>query len=240
MSANNSPAAYRIWGVDNVVYGPVDLPILTNWTEEERVTPDTWIHLEHENAWHKAAELPELRALLSRPFTSGGTEILAAARRAPIAEIGLKPATLRRAKILASMDDRQLERFKAYLTHYPVLQWTVIVKQGDPGDAMYLVLEGEVRVRIKVGERESIIATLPAGEFFGELCLFDYGPRSADVVANVASELLAISASSFQRLVTHEPDLAALFLTAIGKTLAARMRADNKRFTDFITFARAN
>ncbi len=239
MAAAFSPIGYRIWGVDNVIYGPVDLDLLVHWTKEERVMPDTWIYLGRENAWRQASGLPELQPHLGRPVTTRGTEILTAAGLVGDPPVSLKPGILRRAKILATMDDSQLERLKPYLSLHPVLQWTVIVKQGDPGDAMYLVLEGEVRVRIMVGKKETLIATLPAGEFFGELCLFDHGPRSADVVANVESQLLMISAAAFQRLVVRDADLAAMLLTAIGKTLAARMRADNKRFTDYITFARA-
>lgn len=62
---------------------------------------------------------------------------------------------------------------------------------------------------------------------------------SADVVANQDCVLLKISAGSFQRLVSEAPDLAAPFLFAIGKTLTARIRADNKRYQDSIAFRQA-
>ena len=97
---------------------------------------------------------------------------------------------------------------------------------------------GEVRVRMIIGGKESILATLAAGEFFGEVALFDHGPRSADVVANQDSLLLKISAGAFQRLVGEAPDQAAPFLFAICQTLIARIRADNKRYRDSIAFVR--
>ncbi|HYV30079.1 MAG TPA: cyclic nucleotide-binding domain-containing protein, partial [Candidatus Binatia bacterium] len=120
-----------------------------------------------------------------------------------------------------------------------VKQWTEIVGQGQHGDAMYLVLEGELRVRLMIGGKETILVTLSAGEFFGEISLFDHGPRSADVVANTDSLLLKIPASKFEKLLTQAPDLAAPFLFAMAKTLTARIRADNKRYRDSIHLARA-
>jgi CRP-like cAMP-binding protein len=103
------------------------------------------------------------------------------------------------------------------------------VRQGDPGDAMYLIMEGELRARVVVGERETILATFGPGEFFGDMALFDHGPRSADVIANVDSTLLKISAIAFARLAKEAPALATPFLQATSRTLASRIRADNKR-----------
>ena len=85
--------------------------------------------------------------------------------------------------------------------------------------------------------KETILATLGAGEFFGDISLFDQGPRSADVVANTDSTVLKISSSAFEQLAKAAPELATPFLRAIGKTLSARIRADNKRYGDSVTLA---
>ena len=151
---------------------------------------------------------------------------------------GLKPGSLRRVKILAEMSDDQLERFVTFMEVEAVKQWTELVKQGQHGDAMYFVLEGEWRVRMMIAGKETILETLSAGEFFGEISLFDHGPRSADVIANTDSVLLKISAKKFQKLISDAPDLAAPFLVAMGKTRTARIRADNKRYRAPVTFAR--
>jgi CRP-like cAMP-binding protein len=79
------------------------------------------------------------------------------------------------------------------------------------------------------GGRETILATFGTGDFFGEMSLFDRGPRSADVVANVNSSMLRLSTGSFERLTRDTPSLATPFLKATSRTLAARIRADNKR-----------
>ena len=62
---NNNPAPlYRIWGIDNVAYGPVELPSLISWIQQERVTGDTWVFLETNRVWRKASELPGTKDLL--------------------------------------------------------------------------------------------------------------------------------------------------------------------------------
>ena len=130
--------------------------------------------------------------------------------------------------------------FATFMEVEKVPQWAVIVKQGDCGDAMYLILQGELRVRIDVAGKETILTTLGIGDFFGDISLFDQGPRSADVVANVDSTLLKVSSSAIDQLAKEAPEIATPFLLAIGKTLTARIRADNKRYGDSVKFSRAS
>lgn len=232
---------YKIWAVDNIVYGPVELPTLVNWVREERVTADTWVFAEQHDQWQKASTLPELILFFKKEGATSltNTDTTFAVKASGSDMAGVRIGTLRRVKIFAGMSDDQLIRFTQFMELKTVRQFNEIVRQGDPGDAMYLVLEGEVRVRMMIGGKESLIAVLPAGEFFGEISLFDHGPRSADVVANAESVLLKISASAFQKLAQESPELATPFLLAVGKTLTSRIRADNKRYKDSVTFARA-
>ena len=225
---------FIVWGIDQTAYGPVELPTLVSWVKDERVTADTWIFVGKTNSWHKAPEVPELQMF----FRNGRGKAAPAGQ--PIAGLaGVDPRALRRVKILAAMSDEQLERFAAFMEVIKVPQWSVIVKQGERGDTMYLILQGELRVRIDVAGKETILATLNVGEFFGDISLFDQGPRSADVVANTESLLLKISSSSVEQLAKEAPELATPFRMAIGKTLTARIRADNKRYGDSVKFARA-
>ena len=155
----------------------------------------------------------------------------------PITEIEAR--ALRRVKILASMTDEQLERFAKFMELERIPAWTEVVKQGENGNSMYLILDGEFRVRVKIEGKETTLATLGIGEFFGDISLFDHGPRSADVVANRDGVILKVSAETFDRMANEAPDLATPFLLAVGKTLAARIRTDNKRYSDSVKFARA-
>jgi CRP/FNR family transcriptional regulator, cyclic AMP receptor protein len=235
MAIGEGGEGFRIWAVDNLVYGPVELPALVGWVKEERVTADTWIFSERDNNWQKAAKIPELQMFFRK---KAAPETVTAPNTGAAAQ-AIKPGSLRRVKIFADMSDEQLEQFIQFMEVVKVRQATELAKQGQIGDAMYLVLEGELRVRMMIGGKETTLVTLGTGEFFGEASLFDHGPRSADVLANHDSVLLKLAATSFEKLVAEVPALAAPFLFAIGKTLTARIRADNKRYRDSVQFARA-
>ena len=112
---------------------------------------------------------------------------------------------------------------------HQVLQEAVVVNQGDPGDGMYLILQGELRARVIHDGQETILSTFDTGDFFGNLALSGRGPRFADVIANEDSTLLKISTAAFDRLTQEAPVLATAFLQAAARILAARIRADNKR-----------
>ena len=208
---------YFIWGIDDSPYGPVSLPVLQEWIKDERVLPETWIFGRHSGDWKKAVQFSELKELFDEnPFADS-------------LPVRFKPGSLRRIKILADMKDAQLAHLADFLELHDVLQHTVIVKQGDPGDAMFLIMSGELRARTIIGGRETILMTFEPGEFFGEMSLFDQGPRSADVVANEDSTVLRLSTNSFDKLTREMPSLATPFLQATSRTLSARIRADNKR-----------
>jgi hypothetical protein len=223
---------YGIWAADNIVYGPVELPALIGWVKDERVTAETWVFEFACERWRKADEIPELQGCF-RKRSASGAQLVAAV------DSGITPGMLRRVKALADFTDDQLQRLVGFMEQRMVRQWTQIVKQGEMDDGMYLVLEGELRVRLMIGSKETILATLGAGECFGEMALFDQGPRSADVLANKDSVLLKVGSRAFENLRLQAPELATPILFAIGRTLAARIRADNKRIKDSVTFARS-
>ncbi len=213
---------YFIWGVDDSPYGPVELPVLVDWIKDERVVPETWVFSRAAANWMRASELPELKNHFALKFTS----VPETSRT-----VGIKPGSLRRVKILADLKDAQLAHLAEYMELQEVNQWSVLFNQGDTSDSMFLVLGGELRARVVTNGRETILATFGPGDFFGDMALFDHGPRSADVVANVDSTLLKITSISFDRLTREAPALATPFLQATARTLSARIRADNKRLT---------
>ncbi len=211
---------YFIWGIDDSPYGPVELSALIGWISDERVLADTWVFARHDGSWRRAAEIPELQAHFNQ-------EIIPASATA--SSSGIKPGSLRRIKILSQLNDAQLDRLAEFMEAHKVPQWTAVVKQGDEGNGMFFILQGELRARVMVGENETILATFGPGDFFGVMSLFDHGPRSADVIANTDSIVLKMSDVAFDRLTREAPALATPFLQATARTLAARIRADNKR-----------
>jgi CRP-like cAMP-binding protein len=92
-----------------------------------------------------------------------------------------------------------------------------IVRAGQPGDAMYVVVDGDVAVR-RPGLPEVSLGT---GSFFGEMALLDGGPRSATVVAKGPVVCVMIQQSRFMKLLRSEPAIAVELL----KEVASRLRA---------------
>ncbi len=230
MEAN--PAVYfRTWGNDNISYGPVELPGLVDWVRTGRVSRNTWVYSEAKGEWSRAGELSELKMFFkSKP---------AGAAQATPAAHGITPDSLRRIKIFADMDDRQLGSFLQYMEVQKYLPNALVCRKGEPGDAMFLVLQGEVRARTMVAGRESTLSVMGVGECVGELAVVDQSSRSADVVASVESVLLKISADALKLLFKEAPALAAPFLFGLSKTITSRVRAMTKRYEDSILFARA-
>ena len=226
MKTNSAEPLYRIWGADNVIYGPANLPVLVEWVKGERVTPDSWIFVEAEQNWVRAEDLPELN-LFFGSHQKAKPEVVLRAR-----EMGVTPGALRRIKILAQMDVSQLERFIDFVELLPMDSSSSVVREGSHGDAMYLVLEGELRARLLVSGKETILATLCVGDFFGEISLLDQGPRSADVVTNRQSLLLKITAKAFQRMRKEAPDVALAFLFNVSRSVVTRMRMLTRRHED--------
>lgn len=226
---DNPAVYYRTWGIDNIAYGPVELPVLVDWIRQGRVLRNGWVFREDKDEWSRASELPELKALFKSK--ASGTGETAPAH-------GITPGSLRRMKIFADMDERHLASFLQYMEVLKFQPNAVIVREGEAGDAMFLVLSGEVRARAMVGGHESTLSTMGVGECFGELAVIDESTRSADVVANGESVLLKISAGALKRLFQEAPALAAPFLLALSKTITSRVRGLTKRYEDSILFAR--
>src|SRR5438477_9774138 len=160
MASSSSDGAFTVWGTDLTAYGPVDLPTLVSWVKTERVTTETWVFAATDGAWHRAADLPELRL-----FFQNKSAAASAGPNPP----NLDCQSLRHLKILSGLTDEQIERFASFMEVQKHPQWATIVKQGDRGDAMYLVVEGELRVRMKMQGTETVLATLGPGDFFGDI-----------------------------------------------------------------------
>jgi CRP-like cAMP-binding protein len=237
MESKGQATLYRVWGADKVAYGPLDLSALIQWIQEERLTRGTWVLHEETQRWQNAVDLAELRPHLvakERAMTGGVSYDTTLQSRH-----GLAPEKLRSIKLFANLEDSQLKSFLRYLEVVRFPQFSHIVRQGQRGDSMYVVVEGEVRVLTIVDGKESILATLSAGDCFGEISLLDQGPRSADVIANRDSALLRLSNSAFERLVKEAPALSVPFLLALSRAVVHSIRHTNKKYEDSIRFIRS-
>ncbi len=223
---------YRAWGADNIAYGPVELPGLVTWIKQGKVTANSWVFKEKDGTWSRASDLSELKVL----FKSKLSPTAAASAES----LGIQPGSLRRIKMLADVDERLLASLLPYLEVVRVPAFGAVVRKGDHGDALFMVLEGEVRARVTIGGRESTLATMGVGVCFGELALVDQGPRSADVIANQPTVLVKVSDAALKRIFAEAPALAAPFILALTRVIAQRVRVMTKRYEDSILFSRTS
>ena len=154
------------------------------------------------------------------------------------AKMMLTPAQLRRLRVFAEMTDDQIATFVGWLEPVQVKIGRLIVKMHEMGDCMYLLLDGDVRVSQMVEGRETVLAELVTGDFFGEFCLFHEAPRTADVTAKRDCQLLKITKPAFAKLMADHPEIGGRFLFAMMSTVAIRLRTMDRKFVDSMLMSR--
>jgi len=127
---------------------------------------------------------------------------------------------LKKVSILGALSFPQLKTLAKWAEVAAYEEGETVVKRGDKGDGLFLILEGTAEVRR--GNRS--LARLGAGQFFGEMSLFDNEPRSADVVTTRASKLVVLSKWEFWGFAASEPSVVLSVLEEMSRRLRA---ADN-------------
>ncbi len=128
--------------------------------------------------------------------------------------------------LFGQLPPEELAAFASLMRERTYPKGSVIVFEDDPGDALYLVAAGQVKV-VLIGEdgREVILSVLGEGSFFGEMALLDDQPRSAHVIAMADSTLLLLRRDDFQARLRQSPAVAISLLAE----LSGRLRqADEK------------
>jgi CRP/FNR family cyclic AMP-dependent transcriptional regulator len=136
-----------------------------------------------------------------------------------VAKRGL--AVIERVPIFQGLTKPQLRNVRDLSDEVRYMQGATIVKQGDPGETFYVILEGEAKVTVKNRK----VASLYPGDFFGEISLLDPGPRTASVVAQTPVFLLELTRKKFFKMLDREPVMA----LRIGERLAQRLRELDRR-----------
>jgi CRP-like cAMP-binding protein len=110
----------------------------------------------------------------------------------------------------------------------------LIFAEGSKGDLMYVLLEGAVELRKKVGRAETVLKTVEApNDFFGEMALIDGRPRSATATAARQSRLLVVDGPTFENMIVTNGK----FALKIIKVLSERIRHSNSTIEDLIETA---
>jgi len=115
----------------------------------------------------------------------------------------------------------------------------VLFKEGDPGAALYIVVDGSVRVsKVVPGAKDEAVAFMERGGCFGEMALIDEFPRSADAIAQTDCRVLFFDKDVLLDLLQEDPVIARKILWAFCRTLSMRLRETTDRIVSLFTLAR--
>ena len=113
---------------------------------------------------------------------------------------------LRSAPLFRELDDEAAAALRASMMEVRLGRGEVLFREGDTGDRVFVVIEGKVKLgRTSSDGRENLLAILGPGQMFGELSLFDPGPRSATVTAVTDTVLLSLANEDMLTWLTGRP-----------------------------------
>ena len=142
-----------------------------------------------------------------------------------------KLSVLRKHPIFADLEPEAFEQLCRYAKHATFKRGTTLFSKGDPGNSLYAVISGTVKMSISSPEgRNAILNIVGSGEIFGEIALLDGQPRSTDAIANSNCELFVIDRREFIPFVREQPALAMKFI----ELLCERLRSTSDQVEQII------
>ena len=126
---------------------------------------------------------------------------------------------LRQVPLLADLSEEDLEQLFEMAETVSVPAGRLVLREGDPGDSLYVVLDGDLEVTQRQGGQEVLLSSYKTGQFFGEMALLERAPRSASVRALRESRLLAIDQGAFQTLLACSPSAPFKILSTVTSRL---------------------
>jgi CRP-like cAMP-binding protein len=127
---------------------------------------------------------------------------------------------LKRIPLYSSMTLDQLRTIAAHLTERDMAPGEIIFHEGDSNQELYVIVSGKVDIVKHFGAASRTLATLHAGDFFGEMANFEDRPRSADAVGAEQGILFVLSPERFRQVVLQDPAIS----FEIFRVLSARIR----------------
>lgn len=133
---------------------------------------------------------------------------------------------LREVRLFKDIAQPELTTLAETLRERPLKRGQVLVREGEAGEEMFVVLRGSMVISKAVtGRVEQVLARIGPGDFFGEMSLFDRSPRSATVQADTEATLLVLDREALRRLTEQNPRAAAAFFQALVQVFIERLRA---------------
>ena len=138
---------------------------------------------------------------------------------------------VRQAPLFAALDAEAASALKSTMTTVELGRGEILFHEGDPGDRLYVIVDGKVKLGRASGDgRENLLAILGPGEMFGELSLFDPGPRNATATAVADTTLIGLGSDELGSWLDGRPDVSRQLLSA----LARRLRRTNEALADLV------
>ena len=142
---------------------------------------------------------------------------------------------LQNVSLLQDLDQAALSTLGAMLVSKNAPGGTVIFRELDESDALYLVESGEVVISKHIqGPVDVVLTTFRGGDFFGEMGLFDAGPRSATAQAKVNSLLWRLDRKAFMHILSDHPEIAAKICYRLVSVFIERLRSTNEQAREAI------
>ena len=138
---------------------------------------------------------------------------------------------IRKAPLFTALDDAASASLLANMVSVKIAKGTVLFAEGDGGDQLYVIAEGKLKLGTSSGDgRENLLSILGPGEMFGELSLFDPGPRTSTATAVTDAKLLSLGQEKLLPWLVENPKVSLQLLAS----LAQRLRRTNEAVGDLV------
>jgi len=138
---------------------------------------------------------------------------------------------VRRAPLFTALDDAQAASLRASMDSVKIGKGGILFKEGDEGEHVYVIVDGKLKLGTSSGDgRENLLSILGPGEMFGELSLFDPGPRTSTATAVTDAKLLSLSHEKLIPWLKGNPEVSLHLLAR----LAQRLRRTNEAVGDLV------
>jgi CRP/FNR family transcriptional regulator, cyclic AMP receptor protein len=138
---------------------------------------------------------------------------------------------VRNAPLFTALDEAAAASLRASMDSVKIAKGSVLFAEGDEGDHLYVIVEGKLKLGTSSGDgRENLLSILGPGEMFGELSLFDPGPRTSTATAVTDARLLSLGQEKLIPWLAENPQVALQLLAR----LAQRLRRTNEAVGDLV------
>ena len=138
---------------------------------------------------------------------------------------------VRRAPLFTALDEAAAVSLRASMDSVKIAKGSILFKEGDEGEHLYVIIDGKLKLGTSSGDgRENLLSILGPGEMFGELSLFDPGPRTSTATAVTDAKLLSLSHEKVIPWLKQNPEGSLQLLTRLSQ----RLRRTNEAVGDLV------